>query len=372
MVVNCSDCFNFQNSKNSSIIVLKENSKRHYIKYLKYTTAKYEEKYIVKYKTLDLKVDRLYYLEVANSTIDNHLRDEIVYSIIGQRRFSANDDAYDLYLLHGEIDKDDLIEFIKDNSQSFKQCRHDKNKNSYDIFIFIYNQRYFAYLSQTNISKRKTFTKAFVVELNFDNFIFLENIFEYDQKVDFIFTCMGKIYLDQQDYNILECKPNEKELETKITQLLEINDIEDSDNNSDIYSKLSAVVTQLSNAHKKFNSSCMHLINDVTIEDNLETFKLAIDELINLLSEFEELINISEQLLFLQKFIDDGKLELCFKHSDSDLRDIFLYILQCQSDWINRLKNRYDNIDEFNQSTKHLESAFRYLSDFLQSDSKNS
>jgi len=199
--------FSFENSEvdgilplqKSFISIIEHEKCSHFIYFLNYTQKSDGE---IEYKEQSLKVDRLYYLEVANAAIDNKARVEIIYSIIGKRRFGTGGSELGLYLKNGYIDIDKLkIEIEKryddplmDDKDMIIYEKCGKNINYYEAFTLRLKQRSFVYLKQRSISKGICTEKSFLVEIDEALFGVLGSNISAANKIELIFSQIGKIY----------------------------------------------------------------------------------------------------------------------------------------------------------------------------------
>jgi hypothetical protein len=118
------------------------------------------------WRKYNLLADRLYFLEVSNGTLDDRERRRRFFSLLGRRRFGANDELYDLYTPSLAFNLDAFIKVFA----SIKECsgtnpvqyeRADKNLNRYEAWLVPFENEIYAVMEQTNTLFRQIVQQMF-------------------------------------------------------------------------------------------------------------------------------------------------------------------------------------------------------------------
>ena len=155
-------------------------------------------------REIGIYVDRLYYLEVANSAIDDEQRRKRLFTVLGKRCFGRNDNKLDSYLRDTEYTPNEIYEYFFNKQEEdrptptiYKLVTY--NTNQYTAYNFIYRGDHFVFMKQVNISARKTFEKIFLIQITEDEHKALLQPTVSSIKIEFIFNIMGKIFLNLKD-----------------------------------------------------------------------------------------------------------------------------------------------------------------------------
>ncbi len=213
--------------KKCFISITEHDQNSHFIYLLNYKQEKNNFIDEITYKEQSLKVDRLYYLEIANATIDNKKRLELVLGMVGKRRFGANNQALSLFLNNKNVTLDSVYDKIrawennplKNDKNTIVYERNDKNINYFEALVVNETVGNYAFLRQKNISKESCVRKSFLVELENTGYDFFSNTMRDSQKIDAIFTEMGRIYFSQLPPQYSRIQENLENIEDHIQSI---------------------------------------------------------------------------------------------------------------------------------------------------------
>lgn len=180
------------------------------------------------YREFAFKIDRLYYLEIANGTISDHERLLFVCSVIGKRQFGKTKRRLNLYIKDTDIDTQPLIGVVRkmikqppDLSKRIIYERKDRNLNIYEALLFKWQGRFFALLEQRNISKTATIVRSFVIQLDSDLMESIKKTRLAARKIDIIFSRMGRIHMQSLPASVTEESKSVSEENVQETELPE-------------------------------------------------------------------------------------------------------------------------------------------------------
>lgn len=361
-------CADDPKKTNSNIIsIIEEDAKKHYINYIYYYTADDDEIFT---REVNIKVDRHYYLEIANASIDDFHRKKRLFTIIGKRCFGQNDNKIDPYLLEKNLDQQDILKcFDKHKNNPLNHpilhevITHTTNK--YEAYLFYCKDRYYCVLKQTNISSRKTFEKSFLVQMSKSDYTKLTTYQTNELKIDYIFNLIGKIYFDQQP--LVKKKSDEIDYspETIINKKLE----EISDGtitnktflNKELFASLQSKSKKIEDVYFSFLSRALKFIHDPDDEETIFLFSDVISEAIDIIEDEELLEEIVSSLELLKIIIKERKISYLMSKKDQDIKDIFIFMMEMITSWNSTINQ--NNLDYFNRATIDLYNILKYFID---------
>lgn len=355
------------------ISITEEDAKKHYVQYMQYRTeVENSGNKVLKFKQVHLKVDRTVYLEIANIAIDEKTRRQKFFNVLGRRRFGANDEKLNCYYLRSDIDTKAVAKEFRQFLESTHPTpivfeKKDNNLNRYEAYSFEYDEGFFVYLIQENISNRKRIEKTFIVEMikeDYDVFIKKEGI---EEKISYIFNKIGKIYFKSLEdemaelpFGSLDTQEIAESLVQKGTKELERSSII---HNNNLFQLLKQNQDEIESYYFNLYSKGIELINHPENDKIITFFSTAVVSFVNQFRKVEELEEIVSHLTALYLFAEDGKLDYILEKADPDFKDIFLYMLECLTDWNNSLSNTQDGAYRFNIATIDFQNALKYLLD---------
>ncbi len=182
------------------VSIIEHERLSYFIYFLNYEERDIEGKKAILYKESSLKVDRLFFLEVANSTITNKERVNFIFSIIGRRNFSSNNNPISFFLEDRAINLENLYEKIRvwernplKNIESSIIYEHShKNTNYFEALSLESENCYFAYIVQRNKGKSGCTKKSFLVQIDREIFDYLNSDIRSVYKIETIFKEIGK------------------------------------------------------------------------------------------------------------------------------------------------------------------------------------
>ena len=394
MIQTYSHTFTFQtpNSLNTDetleniISITEENAIKHYIHYTQHRLLYHENGTMqLLYRQCNIKVDRYYYLEIANIAIDDTYRRSRLYTVLGKRRFGANDNKLDPYLLNQEHDAHAIYGIFKGQRKSGKlhPVRHeriDNAVNKYEAFPFECSAGFFVVLHQENISPRHRFKKTFLLELRRESFFRLGKIETHESQIEHIFNEIGNIYFTSLPETAIDFNDVQSDLDETLSaihqQNLNGNNTYQKTRLVELYKQLRNDSTQLESAYFDLYSKGLDLLDSLGDPLRATLCSNALEHFIGLLEPYSELEEMVSCLSAVRLFIDNGKLAYLLKKQDGDLQDIYIYALECLSEWnasatddtgkavhfaaatvdtTNALKHFLDSCIEFSHSYKCLD-----------------
>ena len=355
------------------ISITEENLKKHFIQYIQYKTETDTNKNkILKLKQVNLKVDRSFYLEMANITLDDMSRREKLFGMLGKRRFGANDKKLNTYFIRSGLNIAAVIEayrkYVKDENQlPVLHEKQDNNLNRFEAYTFIYGKGYFVHMTQQNISNRKTIEKIFLLELIKEDYENLLNIVGNEQKISFIFNKIGKMYFKSLKDETVEMHNNKRGANETIDALIKKNsadlEVSSSMHDNKVFQLLKEQSESLESHYFTLYNQGLELISRPEKEETIKLFSTAVVSFVNQFRKIDELHEIVSYMTALYLFAEEGKLKYLFGKYDPDFKDIFLYMLECLTDWKNSLGNPETDAYYFNVATADFKNALKYLHD---------
>jgi len=373
MIQTYSHTFTFQTGTEKErleniISITEEEEKKHYLQFMQYKT---DDNSLMSYRQVNIKVDRAYYLEIANIAIDDRLRRRKIFTLLGKRRFGFSDRLIDTYFISKDLHQQDVLEGYKAIKKEhydpiiFEKVVH--NLNKYEAFAFEVKNRYFVHMFQANVSKRKTIHKIFLVELTEIGYLFLNSLDSSEQKIDYIFNKIGKIYFKSLNEERLQIDNSVAKLEESVKTVISKNpyelELSSNMNDSKLFHELRDNSIMIEKAYFNLYGRGVDLVSQLDKEQSITLFSAAIVALINQLKNISQLDEIRSYFDEIYMLAEDGKLHGLFKKHDQDLKDIFLYVLECLTDWNSHLNSAEKNIRKFNIATIDLQNSLKHLID---------
>ena len=172
-----------------TLSIVQKSKSKYFMGYIKF----YLDGQSIYYKDLYLRVDKMFFLEIANITIDDGHRFHLLKTILGKRQFALSDSEINCYLIDYSIDvnwlkelkKGDLGKLKEDKSRYFYHKGNGKNINFYEIFFLEKNKTYYTLLIQNNVAHSKLEVKEFIVQLTKDDFDKITDLSSKDEKANF-------------------------------------------------------------------------------------------------------------------------------------------------------------------------------------------
>jgi len=355
-------------SKLNNIITISEYAARkHYIQYLQcHKRETIDNKSIIYYRQFDMKVDRKYYLEIANIAIDDLTRSRYFFSILGRRCFGATYNKDEFFLLDYSVDTQALYTYIHTNKKTITPIlleKNDTNFNRYTAYIFEFGVKNYAALFQENISQRNKLLKNYYVEISDEELYSFMHIKSQELKIEFLFSIIGKIYFNSFALERLET--TEQDLEAELKKLtfkapLELEYTSRVHENR-IYNELKGDAKEIESACFNLYHRSLAFLHNAKEFESLKLFSISIVQFVSHLRQVKELEDVVSYFTAIHLFADDGKLGYLLEKKDKDFVDIFLYMLECLSEWNTQLNTTKHDLKSFNIATIDLQAAMKYL-----------
>ena len=357
-----------RNTYNNNIIsIIEEDAKKHYINFIHYKIGKENT---VLTREINIKVDRSYYLEIANVSIDNDERKKRLLTIIGKRCFGLNDNKLDIYFFDDNLDPKYIYKcFEKHKSEKYTYpILHEiitHTTNRYEAYPFYCNNSYFAILKQTNISTRKTFSKTFLVQMDKSDHTKLLTYQTNELKIEYIFNLIGKVHfisqpLQEKIYNEIEYSP-ETIINKKLNEISDGSITNHSFLNKELYSSLKSRSKEIENIYFSFLSRGLNFIHEPNNKEAIFLFEKIISESIELLETAEPLEDIVSFLEILKIIVKEKKISYLMEKKDQDIKDIFIFMLETVTSWNTTLND--GDVLSFNRATIDLYNILQYFID---------
>jgi len=352
---------------NNIISIIEEDAKKHYINYIHYYMGDDDNIFT---REVNIKVDRYYYLEIANSSIDDVDRKKRLFTIIGKRCFGQNDHKMDCYFLEQNQDLKEILQCFDKHKQNplthpilHEVITHTINK--YEAYLFFCKDRYYSVIKQTNISSRKTFEKSFLVQMNKSDYTKLTTYQTNELKIDYIFNLIGKIYFNQQP--LIKKKSTEIDYSPDVIINKKLEEISDglitnkTFLNKELFDSLRAKRKDIENVYFSFLSRALKFIHEPDNEETIFLFSDTISDAVELIEDEELLEEVVSFLELLKIIIKEKKISYIISKKDQDIKDIFIFMLEMVTAWNSTIHQ--DNIDYFNRATIDLYNILRHFTD---------
>jgi len=351
------------------IAITEEDEKKHFIQYIQYELLS-EESIALRY--VNIKVDRPYYLEMANINISNQNRRRYLFSVLGKRRFGANNKLIDYYL-HNLALKEDILdeEYKKLSIQSKFIAKHSQKSeystNEYKVFRMPLHDSTIYYLDQVNITQRKRIYKTFCVELyTYESKIF-DTLESDKKKIEYLFNKIGKIHFKFLEPMQLKTSrkyptPHDLALSKLVKSSFEM-EATSRINDNLVFRKLKERSEDIGRVDTNLSRAYLALLNNPTSQDVKEDFYDATDIYIEYIDEITQLEEIKKHFLDLKALVSAGSIPYLVTKKDNDLKDIFLYMLESFTLWNTYLHDNKDDVKAFNVATIDFKGSLRHLVD---------
>ena len=358
---------------NNILSITEEDRTKHFIQYMQYWTESTGEQKTLRYRQINIKVDRSYYLEVANISIDNIKRRRYLFSILGKRRFGANNKKNDYFLLNNELSIDKLTLAYKKNHKSHIDDQFsytektNYSSNTYKTLPLKFTEANIVILNHMNCSNRKSIYKNYFVELLDEDFQYYNNISSDRSKVNYILANMGKIYFKSLDIKTHNISSNVEDIDKIASSMLkkqghEIEIASRIDDNS-LFRKLKDKSLFFNAIYKDIYKNSIALMANPNDENIINNFSISIVKFGIQTKDIQQLEEITSYFTALQMLAESGVLAFLFSKNDEDFGDIFIYMLESLTLWNSRLMNINENAKKFNIATVDLHDSLKYLVD---------
>ena len=376
MILSHTFTFTTQDSQNPGtsldnlMAITEEDEKKHFIQYIQYTIC--QDQKIIQLRYVNIKVDRPYYLEIANINLNNQNRRRQFFSVLGKRRFGANNKRMDYYLLNESIntnilEKEYLSFYETKRFEDIYTQTTDYSTNEYRIHTFKMHDSSIYFLDQINITQRKRLHKTFCVELYPQEVDIFNTIQSNRKKVDYLFNKVGKLH-----FKALPLKTLKKTEVYKNYQALASSVFVKSSSEMETTSRVHdnkvfrTLKERLDEGHPcdfRIHSLYKELLNTPNDEDLQKAFFKSINNFIQYIENITQLESIQEHFRDLRDMLLNGTISYLLVKKDNDFRDIFLYMLESFEIWYSHLTTDNEDIKSFNHSTIDFISSLQYLTD---------
>jgi len=117
-----------------------ENNSKHFVQFIQYQE---NDDNSIDVRHISIKVDRPYFLEIANVCITNRERRRHFFSTLGKRRFGASNKHLDCYFTHTTFDEKSLhAKYLSHYEHiEFEPCHTITTKDSKNKYRIILNKK---------------------------------------------------------------------------------------------------------------------------------------------------------------------------------------------------------------------------------------
>ncbi|MDF1878797.1 hypothetical protein JHD46_03990 [Sulfurimonas sp. SAG-AH-194-C20] len=363
------DSLTSQTGKLENILYLSdENSSKHFVQYIQYHENNDDS---IDVRHISIKVDRSYFLEIANICISNKERRRHFFSTLGKRRFGASNKHLDCYFAHLDFNEKSLHQKYLSHYEyiEFEPCHSITTKystNKYRIYIQEEENLHIVFLDQLNISSRKKIHKIFCTDLSDDDLALYNGITTSSQKINYIFNKIGKHYFKNLTATHLQrtkqYKTNEDlalSMLIKDSQAMERSSrIQDNTTFRKLQEKQNDMKPILDALYKEANK---FILNPCAQTAELFTRELQMFQVC--IKGINGLKDISDYLQEVYELSTKNTISYLLSKDDEDLQDIFLYVLEVFHTWNKHLFDENEDIKSFNSVSIDLADAFRYFVD---------
>lgn len=369
--------------------IINQHKKHYFISYIKLINTKEAGFEKINYKEIYLQMGRDYYLEFANQFIKNRDRLELLYQLIGKKQFASIKHDTHEYLIHPNLTIDWLkllnsSEYGQHAIQHIYYKKLDRHVNMFEAYVFENEGYYYAVMRQTNITSKSTKEMDYIIELALPHYTQLSEIEGNQARIDYLFGCIGRLYLKSIPYRAEESK--EKKTGTPKTEL------SDEDFEKELESILGQQRESVSNSLKDFTDKFINIESsplryelDILEESYLELYSRSIDflktpsnphfalQLETSLVKYSEIIGadpiffeIVELLQILARYVREGKLtEVVIE--DISFHEIYISFVESLDEWQKTLFLRKSHsTEEMATSTLDFINNIQYINSLLE------
>lgn len=334
------------------LFITQKSKSKYFLGYIKY----YIKDGNLFYKDLYLRVDRVFFLEVANITIEDSDRFNLLESIVGKRQFTMSDKDINCYLIDYSIDinwikelsKDDKEELKKDKKRYFYHKGYGKNINFYEIYFLEKDGFYYTLLIQNNVASSNLEVKEFIVELSSEDFEEIIKLNSKDEKVNSIFEKIGKNYINSFEFKELK-DVNEDEVKDVI-----LKDIVDGEKEKDDLitisfqdSPLKSKESELNEKFSKLNKMSIQILKEPFDSEDINSLAYSLKGYTEVLKIEPNVSNLQNSLIKLYENIFLSKnLEDIF--ANQKFIEALVEIVEILEEWQDSIfNNKYDFMINF-------------------------
>jgi len=367
--------FQTQNSEDKQkileniIAITEEDEKKHFVQYIQYESLTIDS---IALRYVNIKVDRSYYLEMANVNLNNKNRRRYLFSVLGKRRFGANSKRIDYYL-HNTMLKEDILEneyrilhkhkiFIDQYTQ-----KSEYSINEYNVMKLTLHDSTIYFLDQINVTQRKRIYKTFCIELQPFECDLYKNIESSRKKIEYLFNKIGKIYFKSLEFvkikRLNNFKTNEELALSKLVKSSVEMETTSRINDNLVFRKLQERTEDMGRVDKNLYTKYIELLNHPESKELVDNFYDATDIYIEYIDGINQLIEVKKHFLDIKLLVELGSIPYLARKKDNDLKDIFLYMLESFTVWNSYLHDKSDDVKSFNIATIDFIDSIRYLVD---------
>ncbi len=353
------------------IYINEEDKKKHFVQYLQYSIKNDKS---LELRQINIKVDRPYFLEIANTCLSNRERRRYIFSTIGKRRFGATSKHLDAYFTHPSIALDEntiLAKYMNhyENVEflAFHTETTDYSTNKYRLYIEKYQDFHIVFLDQLNNSSRKKIHKIFCVDITQDELELYNALVSSKQKVNYIFNKIGKNYFKQLEATTLSLSKKYTTLQdlalSKIIKTSSEMEKTSRINDNSSYRKLQENLHQAGRIDISLQKATMALIDNPEQETNVQALSTALQTFEEQLADINGLKDIASHLNTIKELNTSDTIPYLLAQDDHDFKDILLYTLETFASWNNFLYQEDENVKAFNLASVDVADALRYFTE---------
>ncbi|MDF1883284.1 hypothetical protein JHD49_04960 [Sulfurimonas sp. SAG-AH-194-C21] len=345
-----------------------ENNSKHFVQYIQYHENDDDS---IDVRHINIKMDRAYFLEIANVCIDDRERRRHFFSTLGKRRFGASNKHLCCYFTHTTYDEKSLHQtyFKHYEYVEFEPCHTiitQNSTNKYRTYIHAQNGLHIVFLDQLNITSRKKIHKVFCIDITDDELDFYNSISIPLQQINYLFNKIGKNHFKSLEITHLKQTTHYKTNEELACSMLITNNqaMERSSRIQDntTYRSLKERRNEVGAVDETLGEIANKFINNPTIETEA-AFTLELKAFIVHIKGISGLKEISAQLSEVHQLTETNTISYLLSKNDHDLKDILIYLLESFGTWNKYLYAQDGNTKSFNASSIDFADALRYFID---------
>jgi hypothetical protein len=355
------------------LAITEEDEKKHFIQYIQYEVLEGSMKQsCISLRYVNVKVDRSYYLEMANINLNNKNRRRYLFSVLGKRRFGSNSKRIDYYLVDKTINQDTLDTLYKEHNEAEKfeasyVQKTEYSTNEYRILATRLQNSYIFFLDQKNSTQRKRLHKTFCIELLPREAEMFNNIESEKRKVDYLFNKIGKIHfksLEKMHYKLTpQFKTLQELAESKLVKSSQEMEATSRVNDNRVFRELKQRSEDFGRVDVNIHTKYIALFNNINSTNTTQEFYDATDIYLEYIDNISQLAEIQRYFLDIKSLVQSGSIPYLANKHDNDLEDIFLYMLESFSTWNSYIHDEYEDVKSFNITTVDFIDSLRHLVD---------
>ncbi len=345
-----------------------EDNSKHFVQFIQYQANDDDS---INVRHISIKVDRAYFLEMANVCISDRERRRHFFSTLGKRRFGASNKHLSCYFMQATCDEQSLhqnylshYEYIEFKAYHTITTAYSTNK--YRVYIEEEKNLNMVFLDQLNITSRKKIHKIFCIDITNDELNLYNNMQTPYQKINYLFNKIGKSHFKSLQHVELKQTKHYKTHEELALSML-ITSTKAIERNSRIqdnttYRRLQERRNKLGRFDVTLLQAANKFVNN-PYKKTEDTFTLELKTFISYIIDIGGLQDIASRLTEVHDLTATNTITYLLTKNDQNLQDILLYLLESFNTWNKHLYAQDWNTKLFNSASIDFADALRYFVD---------